>query len=392
LSSKKAKYTALAVVFFSIAFFPGMMGQTTDIISKDYGISLATSSTLISMMNVGSFVCAFLSIFFLGNANTVHVLWYSMVVWTAILLFLTLYPPLFVLFISFALAGAGFSLANLLTNAVCVDITGKEKHGIVIRMHSLFSIGGICAPYLARYIKSISSGRMIFVSLASIIAVMAIVYGAAFRKKSREKIRSEMIFAISGRPTVKEALEIFKNPDIIRLCIYTMGFALLQVSAVFYSAIYLKSMTENTVLIASGAGGYFLGLFIGRMVTPKLIKFKNINIRTYLTTSSLLMGVFFISSLLIQNALVVCIFILLASACNASALPMSITLGCDIAQARSKDISGLVISSNSFGMIIGPLIIGFIGHKYSLWWGLCSISILMLASVFAVCGFKSKVN
>ncbi len=361
-AQKNLKYTLL-FTFFVIALLTNVIGAVTNILIKEYSLSLGNAG-LITLSFFASYGLASLPAGVLA-----HKYGYKIIYATGVLLmtlgslFFALVSTFNMLLMMSFIAGIGVTLIQVSINPLVQQAKDYPRNLNIAQ--SLFGIGSFLAPLVIMQLVAKDIGWRYFYFM--IVALSAIVFLSATKIKVQKQANDAF--------TIKSILNHFKDVSVISSFIALFFYVGVEMGAAVWLITYLETIRN----IDPKTGAYLLSFYwlllaIGRYLGGHLLKTHTP--KTLVTTFSIL-GAISLALALFGNTTHSIIFLPLVGFSCSVLFPTIYSVTIENQKSGHSVVSGILWTAVIGGAMI-PYLIGIIADAYGLTAGLSILFISFL--------------
>jgi MFS family permease len=331
------KVIAVDMLMLCFSLNVSLLGQMFTPIKAFYNINLSQGGLLLSMQSIGGLLLSIVCILFISSLNKTKLMVGCGLVLCILLMLVGVLPPLFLLFIMFAVLGFSGGAINTLSNSVMVDTVPQRAERYINFMHMLFSFGSVVAPLVSQAIfpsVGLTGVFLIFGGFALCWAVYAVyAYSHAMKIKL-------VTGSISFADQFREALRVLKTPGMGVIFLISIFITAWQLSTIYYISSYFTELSGNAMMGALALSLFFLGMMVSRLTYSRVAdKFSKGRVLLLTNAVGLLawIAVFLVPDITLRYAFVV----VAAMACGNN-FPVTFSAACRLVPTNTAAASGFV--------------------------------------------------
>lgn len=345
-------------------------------IQASYTFTDAEWGTVLFSLYAGLICGLPISSWLIAKYGSSKITFISSIIFALMLSALPLAPNALVLIIFLFFFGMARNLMNLSINTNSIEIQRLFTKSIVSSFHGIWSLSCLLAAGLGTVMitQKISPNTHF-----SIIALIAIIVMCIFRSKHTKKRR-----AFSTKP-------LFTKPDRYLLLLGSLSFCAMVCEGAIYDwgvNYFSKSVNGGDRLVTAGYIGYLLSMTSGRLAGDYLIAV--IGRQRLLVASGILMTTGFGIAAFFPLFLPAILAFILIGFGNSVMMPIIFFLAGKSTRVSTASAIATVTLIGYCGLLIQPIMIGFITQSFSLQTAFGLLALLGIVIIAAAFYFRRK--
>ena len=371
------KVIAVDMLLVCFSLNVSVIGQMLESIKETYMLNLTQSGMLVSVQSIGGLVLAILCILYIDALNKTRFLVICGFVLCLMLMAIGAIPPLFLLFVIFALSGFSGGAVNTLTNPVLLETVPRRPERFIAFMHMLFSLFAIIAPIIAQTLYDFGGLTGVFLIIGGFGLCWACYAQIIFRGQMPKSVVPRLSFG----KRLLVAKDVFLKPGMKQILFLSTMMAAWQLGAIYFASSYIRDLGGTAHEGAMALSVLFGGMMLSRLLYSRIAD-KFSPVRVLMLTN--LMGILAWAGLLIADGIAAkTIIIGITAFFCANNFPIAFYSTYRIAPENSASASGFVV----FGYYIATFafipIIGALGDTMGLGHAFLFIGIPLLFVLLA---------
>ena len=355
------KVIALDMLLVCFSFSVSVVGQMLGAIKETYMLSFTQSSMLVSVQSIGGLVLAILSILYIDIFDKTRILVICGLMLCGLMMVIGIVPPLFIMFVIFALLGLSGGAINALTNPVMARTVPHNPTRFIVFMHMLFSLSSIIAPLVSQSLYMTSGLSGTFLTIGGFALCWAIYAAVVFRK---DMVRPVSAQKLSFRYRLNETKSVFLKPGMKQMFFISIMMSAWQMGTIYNVSSYIRELGGS-----ADAGAVALSVLFGGMMVSRLLYSRFADRfspgRVMMVTNLLAVlawaGLFIVGSIAAKTVLIG----LVAFFCGNN-FPVAFAGACQIAPDNSATASGFIIFGYYIAIFAFIPVIGALGDALGL--------------------------
>lgn len=372
------KVVSIDMLLLCFSINIAIVAQMFDTIKNSYDLSLSQGSMLLSAQSFGGLALAVICILFIDSFNKTKVLILAGLVLCSSLILVGFVPPLYILFVIFAILGFSGGAINTLTNSVMVDIVPAKAEKYINFMHMLFSLGAVLAPVLCQTVYLASGLQCVFYVFGGFALCWAIYSVFAFPDHMKQSL---LIEKFSFHKQLLLVKSVFKTPGMKAVFVISIMISAWQLTAIYYISSVFSSTNNDAMDGALALSILFLGMMVSRLLYTKVAD-RYSKGRVLMLTNFL--GILaWICVFIVPDITLKMVFVGLSALCCGNNFPITFSSACKLAMNNSATASGFVTLGYYIATFTFLPIIGAIGDTIGLQNTLvfCAVPLLIIIPV-----------
>ena len=365
----KKKYALIySYGFFIFGFNALILGSVLPAIEIAFDINHSQAGILLTAnpigFMIGTIVCAIIA----SVKGPFKITTIAMGISAAGILGIIISRDIYLLYIAFAVMGFGLALFETATGISISYINYKNTGTVLNLMHSLYALGAIISPFIISiFISEINTWwyayTISFISFLFFLFLSIPIYKISYKGSSEHKKDKDKFHALA-----ESSFWII----IISIVLYVGS----EIGFTSWAAAYIFEVKKASIsLSAIFPALLWGGLFVGRIISGFLV--ERVGYVNILIFMNLLSALSFLFVLILNNLIFISIGVFLVGLGFATIFP---TLQALLIRRVKKGISfamGTFTFAASIGSIITNFVVGDIGEKYGLEYGIAFIFIFI---------------
>ena len=349
------KVIAFDMLLVGFALTISVVGQMLGAIGVEYDLNLAQSGMLLSVQSIGGLVLSVLFILYIDVFNRTKVLVLCALLMCLLLIIIGTVPPLFMLFVIFALLGFSGASVNTLTTPLLGETVAAKPARFIIFMHMLFSLCAGITPFVAQALYETGGLSGTFYAIGLFGLCWAVYSAFVFKKTMRIKPAAA---SLSFSQRFAEAKKVFLKRGMKQVFIIAILISAWQLSALYYMSSYFTQLTGDAQQGAVALSVLFFSMMISRLIYSRFA--DKLSPGRVMMITSLLGMLAWIAIFVTDSMIAKTVFAGLSAFFCANSIPLMFATACKIApenaaSATAFAIFGYYIATFSFVPSIGAL-------------------------------------
>lgn len=361
------KTPKLVLVLTTLLFFYGFLlgGQQLVLttVSEQFGIGILGMGTIVAVLHTASFIVPAVAGAIADRVGKKRMLVTFAFLFGGGCLLASIAPNLIVFLLSMLIIGAGYSVCESLTSAVCVEIDVENGARYINLTQCLLSVGAILGPIVLSNLPAlpIQTWRLLYI-LCGIPLVLLGLWLSRLKFPAPEQSQKEKTILPKS---------MLLSPILLALVVSMFLYVGLETGFGYFIEVLFGQKISGAVLSAYGISAYWAGMAFSRLI----YSLRPYRPRRAVRLSFIAAAIGFIALILFRSGLVCVVLCFLVGFAYG---PVWTTLVAGAAESfpqHKASATGLMSASCGLGGILYPMMMGAIVDMVDIWIGFIILAV-----------------
>lgn len=337
----------LTILLFCYGFLLGGQQLVLTTVSQQFGIGVLGMGTLVAVLHISSMLAPAVMGAIADRVGKKAVLVTFAIVFGFGCLLAAISPILAIFLIAMLLIGAGYSVCESLTSAVCVEVDGENGAQYINLTQCLLSVGAILGPIVMSNLPDFSFGtwRLLYVFCGIPLILLGLWLSRLVFPKA-ETVREKTILPKT----------LLLSPIFLALMVSMFMYVGLETGFGYFIELLFDLKTAGAALSAYGISAYWAGMAFSRLI----YSFRSYRPRRVVRLSFLAAAASFIAMILFPSG-IVCVLLCFLVGFTYGPIWTTIVAGAaERFPLHKASATGLMSASCGLGGILYPVLMGAI--------------------------------